>query len=222
MRNVILSMSALLRLSAVTLPLGAAAAAVAQKVGLEEHRPRIPPFSSLCVEEEKTGFNWERGDWVLSRFKLSKYIDRKYSFDYVDRLPERGGLQFFNCDPAFRTSENRRASDSTYSFVQACYSVREMGDSSRDERTSLCDEFWKKSNTGAWELKSINCPEEQFALRPDGQFLRHSIGTDLASASELVELGKKTSETWDDIAGGYKDSITASHGTCAQVTSGKN
>ena len=38
----------------------------------------------LCIEDDKTGFNWEGGQWVQSGFHPSKYLIKKNNnFDYL-------------------------------------------------------------------------------------------------------------------------------------------
>ncbi len=155
-------------------------------------------FTSMCITEKSTGFNWKQGRWEYTRFKETKYIIEKLQpeeFKTGASIPKSG-----DCKSELEKKDARFFDDWGYSY--GCYNLREFGDPFYSHRSHVCSERWKgKAPNRA--LESVDCvgSPEPITFAPNGWFHRASI-------HGYIENRPK-----DD----YKDSLAVEVGKCAVI-----
>ncbi len=147
------------------------------------------PFSTLCVGEKSTGFNWEQGEWVAVRFKLSKYIISKIQPD----SPKAG-----SCKTTLKNVKS--GSFQIWGWTEGCYNIRRMGTEFYPHLTQVCPENWEKSGSGH-SITYIDCRKKGWVFRPNGNFIHSSIHVNLDPSPEK----------------NYKDSLSISVGKCSVI-----
>jgi hypothetical protein len=148
----------------------------------------IPPFSSLCITEQSTGFNWESGKWVRTSFNAGQKI-MVNKINIRENNEKSAREKQVMCDP-------ERSFDNGFGEVlnKACYLVKEFGEKPLPYDAQMCVEVVENGI-----LKDIEC--DAFTFHPDGGFIQHSKNNDISSNPK----------------DGYKDSIYINVGMCSKV-----
>ena len=155
-------------------------------------------YTSVCVGEKSTGFNWENYDWKKVNFIPEKYIAQKvdatedsfsFCFDTKNRF-----------DAYLLWGEKSIPTLITY----GCYEIKGFGVDRGIPRD--CEEKWttypkedEEINPKTRNLESVSCYSEDFLFAPNGWFYRSHIHSDL--------------EATDD----KKDSLTVTVGKCSTL-----
>jgi len=151
----------------------------------------IPSFKSLCIEEQSTGFNWEKGKWVPTRFIENKYIIQKINLSSVKRKEDVPFMcrKVLNEIPVFSNFN-----------AYGCYLVKRIGDDNVTiQNSKTCDEYYDMNTKN---LTSIRCEfVDNISFLPDGAFIKIPYILDLTSKPN----------------NGYKDSMSIAVGTCSTL-----
>ena len=165
-----------------------ASAFAQQKAPLE-----LAPFTSLCVEDAATGFDWRNGEWKAGRYhpKL-KYMVQKIPESQYRNPPQSPNVPHVLCEPRVGADLNG------YKISFGCYNIRESGEKLFPPNSVMCSEQWIKG-----ELRTISCKEAQrpFFFVPDGNFIAYPWHADISIKPE----------------NNYKDSLAISVGRCSTV-----
>lgn len=143
-------------------------------------------FSSLCISEQSTGFNWEEGEWVKTNFILDKYLIKKI---HQDKLSSGLLWQCLGNDGKLIEEMLPFESGKETRFIKRCYEVKEF-----DEELSapeFCSEYYRNNGNGDLKLYEIRCPESNIYMRPNGRFTisnTRSIGDDLEDYSDSLTI----------------------------------
>jgi hypothetical protein len=149
---------------------------------------KIQPFTSLCIVEQSTGFNWKVDHWERASFKPDqKTIVRKVDITSNEAKSDRE--KQVRCEKEFQYDEGFGSV-----LNKACYLVKEYGKKPLPYDAEMCVEAFQNG-----VLKEIEC--DKFKFVPDGEFIRHSKMEDISSSP----------------AGGTKDSIFIEVGKCSQL-----
>mgnify|MGYP003654778154 CR=1 FL=1 len=155
----------------------------------------IRSFSSLCIEEDSVGFNWEDSDWQQVNFKKDTLIVRKLAGQALEDASASGQCV------EFMRPKDRIYEDAGLKTLIGCYSTSKIG---KVAYPKWCEELYTKAD-GSWELWNIDCTDNQLgeliSFRPNGGFIRHHI-------SGNVDPNPKND---------YKDSLSISHGKCSII-----
>jgi hypothetical protein len=204
--------------------LGGIVAATAQdfpSAALAKAPPNLPPFSSLCIAADAVGFNWSGGSWVFARFTPEKFIVRKFSENAFLRPRESGDKSLGACagnwEAAVRNQTFVDAGNAGFAALPGCYRISEFGNDSQPLAAICSEVFAKIDGSSEFSFVSIQCDWGGLTFRPDGQFIRRNVSQDLRTTKELDARAKSTPEKFDDIPGGYKDSLFVSHGSCSTI-----
>jgi len=145
----------------------------------------IKPFTSLCVGENSTGFNWIEGKWVRTNFKPEKYLLQKINYEKEMLSPNFNDQPLLCNKPSLQTY-----SSSGWAFVKACYVFRPFGTPlSMLTDAKQCLETFRNGS-----LDNINC-EGIGLFKPNGLFVKlpSYISMDLRSStskdSMALEVG---------------------------------
>jgi hypothetical protein len=149
----------------------------------------IPKGSSLCIEEQSTGFAWRGGNWIGVDFASSKFIVKK-----IDPVKGWG-----NCVLEEPKDDTVNPNHPTLS---RCYNVREFGGEYNPLDSRFCTEFYSGEGD-FFKLTHIICTDgtRRLVFKPDGWFHR-------GHTHEQIGNNPK-----DD----YKDSLTIVVGHCATM-----
>ncbi len=147
----------------------------------------LKPFTSLCIADSSTGFNWVNGKWIRNDYNPERYILQK--IDYENQMKAADTLDRpITCDePSGSVVSSERA------VVKACYSFRKFGSKSIIlSQSQNCYESFKGG-----DLDLIQCPGIG-NFKPNGLFVKlpSFISMDLSNQKE-------------------KDSIVIDVGSCA-------
>ncbi len=120
-------------------------------------------FTSLCVDEGSTGFNWKNGAWKQVNYAPNKFIIKKI----------KDSTQYCNVK-----KQDKKFKEKGLNFSEGCYLMKDMGDKHWGFMNipSKCNQVWKFTN-GKYILTRINCKEIMF--QKDGNFVKHSLGANL-------------------------------------------
>jgi hypothetical protein len=157
---------------------------------------RFPPFSTLCIQEDATGYNWQDKKWIQTNFKpTQKYIIKKIEIEKYLTEKDRSKNQLITCkNPSVMdfTSEGKKFS----AFVDTCYEIKRMGEKAAIWDYQMCSEYWRDGR-----LEKISCRDHSapFYFEPDGAFIQFPWHTSL----------EKTNKE--------KDSLVLSVGSCSQI-----
>ena len=146
-------------------------------------------FSSLCIEDDSTGFSWRNGKWKQTNFYTKKYFYKKVKSQA-------------HCSSTKVNKDNKDDKYMLVQWVQGCYEVGEFG--SKYRRIIECDEFWNLYPNGNIKLNWIRCPNIGF--QPDGNFARSNHYTQLNDFNEVLRKKEK-----------FKDDLFVSHGKCSKL-----
>ena len=131
-------------------------------------------FTSLCIGEKTTGFNWVDNSWKSVNFnpETQKYIAKK-----VDPAELTDSQCHFSrnsdmYDRYFTLSSNNQPKLST----NGCYSIYRFGGPELHFRFE-CNEIWstyarqdEETNPKKRKLESVMCWDNQFFFSPNGLF----------------------------------------------------
>ena len=147
-------------------------------------------FTSLCVEEQSTGFHWQDGEWMRTKFVPEKFIVEKLDI-------QKSG----NSSPEITPADclgMKETSDS--GFKNGCYNVREFGEESNPFSGLVCQEV-RSGDEGEATLEQVICDGKitSIVFEPNGNF----------HYSKVHWLVRDTPETEE------KDSLVLSVGRCS-------
>jgi len=148
-------------------------------------------FTSLCIEEDSTGFLWRNNHWKQTRFTTSKYLYKKIKSPNQYCKNTKIEISKWDKDKKYITVV----------FSKGCYEIGEFG--SKYKRTEQCDELWYLHPNGRTELNFVRCIDVEF--QPDGNFARSNNHTQF---NDFDIFGKKRKT---------KDSLFVSHGKCSRL-----
>jgi hypothetical protein len=173
-----------IRVTAVMMLLSAfACATVAQTSS------KLQPFTSLCTENEITGYALDRGrvnrvdeksnsQWVVTKINSASLKDPN------SKLMKGDDYSFRECaERVSRWSEKG-------SLTWGCYTITDPKWAKSKKIGQVCEEHWKEDGS----LNMITCNE--FAIIPSGPFVRASVWRGWQSQRDFAQL---------------------SNGTCAQI-----
>jgi|LWDU01.1.fsa_nt_gi hypothetical protein len=131
-------------------------------------------YTSLCIEDESTGFNWVDGKWSLANFNNSKYIVKRFP---LSKSPI--------CDVSKAAHNDVR----TY----GCYNKKKLGQEFGIFSYQLCTEFWESG-----KLSKVSCSNsvwgDNIEFQPSGIFHTSKIDRTLkykdSKGSMYVSHGK--------------------------------
>jgi len=155
-------------------------------------------FSSLCIAEQSTGFNWEKGEWVRTNFILNKYLVKKI---HQDKLSSG---QLWQClgNDGKRTEEMLPfESGKETHLITRCYEVKEFGEELA--LPEFCSEYYRNNGNGDLKLYEIRCSQSNMNMRTNGRF----------TISNTKSIGDFP---WDDLED-YSDSLSISIGNCSTL-----
>jgi len=155
----------------------------------------IDPFTSICIEDKSTGFNWENRGWVAVKF----VADEKF---IVQKIPPAeykpaNGMWHMSCESRQDFNPGNGGKKVTF----GCYNVRKFGRELMPFSSDMCMEIWDGST-----LEEINCSKTDppFFFLPDGAFIRYP-------RRASIDLSTNPKDN-------YKDSLSLAVGKCG-VTS---
>ena len=107
-------------------------------------------YTSLCIDDDATGYSWKNGDWSRTNFIPAKYIVKKFPYS-------KSSL----CDINKAAYKDKR----TY----GCYALKSFGEEFNMLSYELCNEYW---TDGA--LFKVRCNTSVFGhiieFQPNGVF----------------------------------------------------
>lgn len=120
-------------------------------------------FTSLCIAENSTGYNWRNGKWIQTNFNNEKYLFQKIDYDEKITSPNITDRPLLCNKPDVTSIENNGKN----AIVKACYSMREFGAQVNVLLDSQnCYESYKNG-----ELEVIQC-SNLGNFKPDGLFVK--------------------------------------------------
>ena len=164
--------------------------------GASEGGERLRSLQQLCIAELTTGFDWEKGRWVRTRFVEETYVVSKVDPPKDVAEAERSGRLhvFLACG---EMSVETELVDENHRIFHACLQSHEVG--AENPKFMACRELHRRHEGAEEWAVTIACPNAGFYFEPNGQF-------HLGSVHGMVEA-----EPEDD----YKDSLFVSVGRCA-------
>ena len=148
--------------------------------GMPPDVPLLPKeYTILCEADQSVGFDWLKGDWVVTNFKPKKRIITKSETNL--------------CRPQKFEDENY----TTWVSRNDCLNVRDFGTPYTNRGSSYCSVDYTKDDTG-WETR-ITCDDPKMVLKVDGRYHLAYIHNNLydrppnanvSKDSMYVEVGK--------------------------------
>ena len=152
-------------------------------------------FTSLCIAEKSTGFNWENNDWKIRTFVPEKYVIKK-----VDATKYRSSCPYTLEAPYFDFYHEESSTLETY----GCYKEKDFGSEIESRFADECRETWitypkddSETPPKTKLLEGVYCGDIQFS--PNGWFHKSHVYSSLRNV---------------DV---YKDSITVTVGKCSTL-----
>jgi len=158
-------------------------------------------FTSLCITENSTGFNWEKNDWKSVNFTpdakhLVKRLAPSEVKDYQCPLTKDRSKDGYY----IVTSTNEPFHDR-----YGCYLIKPFG-SEYFEFPTDCYETWSTFERVSDDidpklkrLESVQCHDKNFFFSPNGRFHKATLHGDVSNISK------------------YKDSLSLSEGKCSTL-----
>lgn len=140
----------------------------------------VKPFTSLCIGENSTGFDWRGGKWMQTNFKPDKYLLKKIDYEKAMLSPNAIDRPILCNKPSFKSYNT-----SALAFVKACYSFTRFGGPSISWiESKMCLESFRSGS-----FDEINC-EGVGRFKPNGLFVKlpSSTSTSLGSEPEKDSL----------------------------------
>jgi hypothetical protein len=148
-------------------------------------------YSSICIEELSTGFNWQNKRWVQTNFKEETYIVSRIPVEKYRTLVEARANNVYLCDD--KSNENNKYGKTE--FINECYSVTKIGQKPTLLDANMCTEVWESTR-----LISVLCNKHSSKLtfQPTGNFIKQPWHSDLRSDEQnkdslALSVGKCTS-----------------------------
>ena len=148
-------------------------------------------YSSICVEEQSTGFNWQNKRWVQANFKEETYIVSRIPLEKYQSFLEARANNLHLCSD--KSKENSEFEKTT--FINECYSVTRIGQKPAITDSRMCTEIWESKR-----LVTIQCSDHssKFHFQPTGNFIKQPWHSDLRSDEQskdslALSVGKCTS-----------------------------
>ena len=115
-------------------------------------------FTSLCIEDARTGFSWENKGWKQADFIEEKYIVKKKSNTTFCKV---------------KNKDNKFEKDGI-NFASGCYSYIKHGSNSGVDLDIFneCREVWKYVDD-KYVLIRVHC--DNIAFNPNGNFMKHHV-----------------------------------------------
>lgn len=157
-------------------------------------------FTSLCISESSTGFNWEKNAWKAVNFKAgTKHLITKVNPNEA-RNYECTDTKNLEDDSYFTNSNNEPKL-----VREGCYVIKEFGLDTLEYKKD-CLEVWSTFPRGSDDinpktkkLESVQCWDDGFYFSPNGLFQTSYVHGDVSNYSN------------------YKDSLTVSVGKCSTL-----
>lgn len=120
--------------------------------------------TSLCVEEQSSGYVWRDGTWLPATYSHDSYIVKPIMPD--DPLG-------YGCHNRIKANGHPTEADPGAVFMQVygCYTAYLVGDAPSEFDVSMCMQYW---HSGV--LTVISCASEgaaRYEFEPNGEFLYH-------------------------------------------------
>jgi len=154
-------------------------------------------FTSSCEEQLGVALMWKDYTWNKARVtkdSLSKYVAKKIKSTITndEEMNLKAGSCGYELDEKYlskwqkkRLKNKQKDWESNKKVViwDACYNIREFGESFYNDDTQICSEVWV-NNYGTYELKEIKCEDVgfydfPFYFSPDGWFHTAQISSDV-------------------------------------------
>jgi hypothetical protein len=132
------------------------------------------PYTSLCIGEKSTGFNWTNGKWVKANFDPEKYLAVKLQIEPVTKgnpLPESGYC-------ARDIKDQNPWNTDIGEFRSGCYNFRHFGSDIFGHESEVCTEIWR-INGPEKNLESVHCNKKKLTFAPNGNFIYPLIHTNI-------------------------------------------
>jgi hypothetical protein len=159
--------------------------------------------------KESVGFRWDEGKWLLTKFRASQYIARKYSEARIARGESEEPWKWKSCSA--HNLDAKASEHDGFRKVLGCYSISELGDGKDLIFPVLCEEHWSYHD-GKWHMLRISCYDGYLRFQPNGFYGFASAPPDVVSA-EQFEMLKRTFKS-----GGSKIESYIEHGVCSVVS----
>lgn len=178
-------------------------------------------FTSLCIGEGSTGFNWIKGSWKRTNFHTEKTLvikeKRPKNFAGIpfEFLNHKNASCFFKLKKKLNENEKYmkafkpggKYENSNYNTF-GCFNIRRHGSKYYPFSTQVCDEHWHYEND-SYFLRAVTCNpipatgnfNRVFRFQPEGFY----------QAAKTGFLG-------DQPHNDYKDSISIEHGKCSLIS----
>lgn len=161
---------------------------------------RLRSLRQLCTAAETTGFNWEKGRWVLTRFTNEQFVVVKVEppKDIREAVGEEEVWKSSGCSSQF--DEKEQGIPGLFRHYNACLRVHNVQEQASDYFG--CTEAHDKqgADEASWGVR-LACPSDGFYMEPDGYFHRAFVHWHLER------------EPKDD----YKESLAIAVGTCVSI-----
>ena len=158
-------------------------------------------FTSLCIADSSTGYNWEKNDWERVNFTsgekdLVKRINPSDTWDYQCGLTKNRENDYFYI---LQTTNEPQLSR------YGCYTIKPFG-TDYFVYPIDCHETWSTFKRVSDDidpkirrLESVQCWDRNFYFSPNGRFHKATLHGDVSNISK------------------YKDSLSLSEGKCSTL-----
>jgi len=164
----------------------------------------LPPvdeyfFTSLCVADSSTGYNWKNNDWKAVNFTpgekdLVKRINPSDEYNLCRKTRDRQRDNYFTLS----------STNEPVLLRYGCYEIKSFG--SEYEYPYECNERWSTfkrvsdgENPKIRKLEQVNCFGINFHFSPNGRFHKATLHGDVSNISK------------------YKDSLSLTEGKCSTL-----
>jgi len=161
-------------------------------------------YTSLCIAEKSTGFNWENNDWKITNYTPSKYVVKK-----VDPTKTRYNYSCVRTkditNEIWQSYYTLTSSGQPKLLTYGCYTIKRFGQT-YEAGEQDCREDWttypkedEETNPKTRKLESVWCEITDFTFAPNGWFHTGYIHKNVKAIAD------------------YKDSISVSVGKCSTL-----
>ncbi len=140
---------------------------------------KIEPYTTVCSEEQSSGFSWIGSLWEQVNFRKTKYV--------IIKLTDRDSLRTSSCQSE---QSFKHIFDSDY-VIKACYNVRPITTPFSSYSSLMCDEFYSGGS-----IESIVCkdPITKVTFNPNGNFIASEVHGNIRNSpkkdSIKISVGK--------------------------------
>ena len=151
-----------------------------------------PVFTSLCIEDESTGFHWKEGKWSRAKFIPEKFLVEKLDLESIEDTSD-------SSVPAACVGMPGNSEDG---FRNGCYDIRSFGEERNPYSGQVCRELWSEDSEGE-NLLQVICDGRitSMIFEPTGNFHYSKVHW-------LVS---------DDPDSDERDSLVLSIGSCSRL-----